>query len=106
MTRKKIDLLSRASISLDWLRNQCNIFAVADPEFFLLGAGEIQILVQKGLLNFFVSNYLPPTPPPTSHWEGRDDYVFLNQWKLVAVGVGITAVPKDNYIIEYPWNLV
>ena len=46
----------------------------------------------------------------------RDDHVFLNLWTLVAVGAGKTAlrtgrtvhrsVPKNNYNLEYPWNLV
>ena len=46
----------------------------------------------------------------------RNDYVFLNPWKPVAVGAGNAAlraeenrllrVPKDNHIFEYPWNLV
>jgi len=36
---------------------------------FLIGGGggeEVQTLVQKGLLNFFVANYFSPTPLPTS----------------------------------------
>ena len=46
----------------------------------------------------------------------RGDHVFLNLWMPVAVGAGNTAlrtgrtdhrrVPKNNYILEYPWNLV
>ena len=48
----------------------------------------------------------------------RGDHVFkfLNLWTPVAVGAGNTAlrtgrtdhrrVPKNNYILEYPWNLV
>ena len=78
--------------------------------------GEGPNLVQKGLLNFLVANYFSPTSPPTSYWEGRDDYVFLNPWKPVAGGAGNTPcdrrrtdhrrVPKDNQIFEYPWNLI
>ena len=88
----------RASISVDWLRTQSNIFAGGDPGIFHWGRGEggkVQILVQKGLLNFFVANYFSPTPPPTSHWEGRDDYVFLNLWKPVAIGAGNTALRAE-----------
>ena len=46
----------------------------------------------------------------------RGDHVFLNLWTPVAIGAGNTAlrtgrtdhrrVPKNNYILEYPWNLV
>ena len=65
-------------------------------EFFIGGGGgEVPILVQKGLLNFFVANYFSPTPHPTSHWEGRDDYVFLNLWKPVATGAGNTALRAE-----------
>ena len=38
----------------------------------------VQTLVQKELLNLFVSNYFSLTPPPTS-CESRDDHVFLNR---------------------------
>ena len=86
-------------------------------EFFIgEKGGKVKIMVQKGLLSFFVANYFSPTLPPTSPWEGRNDYVFLNPWKPVAVGAGNAAlraeenrllrVPKDNHIFEYPWNLV
>ena len=46
----------------------------------------------------------------------RDGQVFLNLWTPVAVDEGNTAlrtwrtyhrgVPKNNYILEYPWNFV
>ena len=46
----------------------------------------------------------------------RDDNVFLNLWTPVAVDEGNTALrtwrtyhrglPKNNYILEHPWNLV
>ena len=46
----------------------------------------------------------------------RDDHVFLNLWTPVAVDEGNTALrtwrtyhrglPKNNYILEHPWNLV
>ena len=66
LTRKKIYLLAGASISLDWLRTQSNVLAGEDAGIFHWG-GEVQILVQKELLNFFVANYFSPTPPPISH---------------------------------------
>ena len=58
-------------------------------------ARKVQILVQKGLLNFFVANYFSPTPPRTGHWEGRDEYVFLNLWKPVAIGAGNTVLRAE-----------
>ena len=33
-------------------------------EFFIGGGGKVQILVQKGLLNFFIPNYFPSHLPP------------------------------------------
>ena len=39
--------------------------------------GGVQSLVQKGLLNFFVTS-----------WESRDDHLFLDVWTPVAVGAG------------------
>ena len=73
-----------------------------DPGFFIKG---IQTLVQKGLLNFIVANHFSKRRP-----------LFLNLWTPVAVGAGNTAlrtgrtdhsgVPKNNYILEYPWNFV
>ena len=38
-----------------------------------------------------MANYFSHTPPPTSHWEGRDDYVF----KPVAIGAGNTALRAE-----------
>ena len=55
----------------------------------------MQILDQKELLNFFLVNYFSPTPHPTSHWEGRDNYVFLHLWKPVAIGAGNTALRAE-----------
>ena len=44
-----------------------------------------------------------PTPPPTSHWEGRDDYVFLNLWKPVAVGAGNTQITEGTQRQSHFW---
>ena len=88
LTREKLNYLHAPATSL-----QGEI-----QEFFIAGGGgKVQILVQKGLLNFFVAYYFSPTPHPTSHWEGRDDYdyVFLNLWKPVAIGAGNTALQAE-----------
>ena len=62
---------------------------------FFMGGGGVQILVQKGLLNFLVAYDFSSTPPPTSHREGRDDYVFLNLWKPDAISAGNTALRAE-----------
>ena len=94
LNSKKIDLLARASISLDWLRTQSNIFAGGDPGIFHWGGGRPNFGSER-TVELFVANYFSTTPSPTSHWEGRNDYVFLNLWKPVAVGAGNTALRAE-----------
>ena len=50
-----------------------------------------------------MANYFSPTPPSTSHWEGRDDYVFLNLWKPVAVGEGNTQITVGTQRQSHFW---
>ena len=64
-----------------------------------------QILVQKGLLNFFLANYFSQRrrvsqPVKTGRrWRGK--YCFANRGEQIIGGY-----PKNNYIFEYPCNLV
>ena len=115
LNSKKIDLLARASISLDWLRTQSNIFAGGDPGISL-GSREVQTLVQKGLLNFFVANYFSLTPLPlvTEKAETTTCFSICESQSPLARKILLCEqrrtdhrrVPKDNHIFEYPWNLV
>ena len=77
-------------------------------EFFIAGGGGgSPNFGSERTVELFCGNEI------TSH---RDDHVFLNLWAPVAVSAGNTAlwaeandqrrVPKNNYIFEYPWNLV
>ena len=81
-----------------------------------MGEEEVQILVQKGLLNFFVANYFSPTPLPLVTEKAETTTAFSiceSQW-LLAREILLCEqrrtdhrwVPKDNHIFEYPWNLV
>ena len=69
---KKIDLLARASISLDWLRTASVTSLLGRIQEFFIGGGgegggEVQILVQKGHVELFVAITFPPHPLPTSN---------------------------------------
>ena len=81
---------------------------------FLLGEGRVQTVVQKGLLNFFWGKLLlPHTPstsrsctlyfldplPPFRRW--REKFCFASRGEQI-----IEKVPQNNYIVEYPWNLI
>ena len=73
-----------------------------------MGWGEVQIVVQKGLLNFFVANYFSPHPLPldTEKAETATCFSICESQPLAREIHRLLRVPKDNHIFEYPWNLV
>ena len=73
-----------------------------------MGWGEVQIVVQKGLLNFFVANYFSPHPLPvfTEKAETATCFSMCESQPLAREIHRLLRVPKDNHIFEYSWNVV
>ena len=70
---------------------------------FFIGVGEGQNFGSERTVELFGGKLSFPTAPPTSHWEGRDDYVFLNLWKPVAVGAGNTQITEGTQRQSHFW---
>ena len=70
---------------------------------FFIGVGGGPNFGSERTVELFCGKLLFPTPPPTSHWEGRDDYVFLNLWKPVAVGTGNTQMTEGTQRQSHFW---
>ena len=78
---------------------------------FFIGVGEGPNFGSERTVELFCGKLLFPHTPPTSHWEGRDDYVFLNLWKPVAVGAGNTQITEgtrrqSHFLIFLEFSLV
>ena len=73
-----------------------------------MGWGKVQIVVQKGLLNFFVANYFSPHPLPlfTEKAETATCFSTCESQPLAREIHRLLRVPKDNHIFEYSWNVV
>ena len=104
LTRKKLIYLHAPAKALIGSELRVTSLQGEIQEFFI-GVGGGPNFGSERTVELFCGKLLFPTPPPTSHWVGRDDYVFLNLWKPVAVG-RLLRVPKDTHIFEYPLNLV
>ena len=101
-------LLARASMGLGWLRTQQHLCRRKSRNFSL-GWREVQILVQKGLLNFLGANYLSPHPLPLVTEKAETTTCFSiceSQLPLAREIHRLLRVPKDNHIFEYSWNIV
>ena len=70
---------------------------------FFIGVGGGPNFGSERTVELFCGKLLFPTPPPISHCEGRDDYVFLNLWKLVAVGAGNTQSTEGTQRQSHFW---
>ena len=99
ITRKKIDLLAHASISLDWLRTQSNIFAGGDAGIFHWGGGGPNFGSERTV----ECKLLFATLPPSSHWEGERRLRVSQLWKPVAVGPGNTQTTKGTQRQSHFW---
>ena len=73
-----------------------------------MGWGEVQIVVQKGLLNFLVANYFSTHPLPlfTEKAETATCFSMCERRPLAREIHRLLRVPKDNHIFEYSWNVV
>ena len=120
-TRKKTDLLARASISLDWLRIQCNIFAGADPGIFYWGRGRGQSFGSERIVELFCGKLLFPHTPShqsltrqrrlrvsqsvkASHrWRGK--YCFASRGEQITGGTQRQShfwiSPEFNLVVKY-----
>ena len=93
-------LLARASMGLGWLRTQQHLCRRKSRNFSL-GWREVQILVQKGLLNFLGANYLSPHPLPLVTEKAETTTCFSiceSQLPLAREIHRLLRVPKDNHI--------
>ena len=110
-----VSIGNKISLSTCWT-TWC-VVAGADPGIFYWGGPNFGS--ERTYWTFFVANYFSPTSPPTSRWEGREDYVFSSvnagrRWRgkycFASRGeqrrTDHSKVPKSNHIFEYPWNLV
>ena len=84
-------------------------FAGEDAGIFHWGGRRSKFWFRKNCWTFLWQITFPHTPL-TSHWEGRDDYVFLNLWKQVAVGAGNTQITEGTQrqshfliFLEFSW---
>ena len=70
---------------------------------FFIGVGGGPNFGSERTVELFCGKLLFSTPPPTSHWEGRDDHVFLNLWKPLAVGARNTQIIEGTQRQSHSW---